>query len=36
MLYIDFPEGRLKLFGTLVFPKNTYMVRRAACRAAAS
>ncbi|KAK9820422.1 hypothetical protein WJX72_010106 [[Myrmecia] bisecta] len=26
VLYINFPEGRLKLFGTLVFPKNKYMV----------
>lgn len=28
MLYIDFPEGRLKFFGTLVFPRNRYLVLR--------
>ena len=28
MLYIDFPEGRLKFFGSLVFPKNRYLVLR--------
>ena len=28
MLYIELPEGRLKLFGTLVFPKNRYLVLR--------
>ena len=26
LLYINFPEGRLKFFGTIVFPKNKYMV----------
>ena len=26
MLYIDFPEGRLKFLGTLMFPANKYMV----------
>ena len=26
VLYINFPEGRLKFFGTIVFPKNKYMV----------
>ncbi|CAL8462872.1 g2406 [Coccomyxa elongata] len=26
VLYIDFPEGRLKFFGTLMFPSNKYMV----------
>lgn len=26
VLYVDFPDGRLKFFGTLVFPKNKYMV----------
>jgi hypothetical protein len=26
VFYIDFPSGRLKFFGTLVFPKNKYMV----------
>ena len=25
-MYIDFPEGRLKLFGTLMFPANKYLV----------
>lgn len=28
VLYIDFPEGRLKFFGTLTFPRNRYMVLR--------
>ncbi len=28
MLYIDFPEGRMKFFGTLVFPNNRYLVLR--------
>jgi hypothetical protein len=28
VMYLDFPTGRLKLFGTLVFPKNKYMVLR--------
>ncbi|BDA48133.1 probable DNA-binding protein RHL1 at N-terminal half [Coccomyxa sp. Obi] len=26
VLYIEFPEGRLKFFGTLMFPSNKYMV----------
>ncbi len=26
VLYMDFPEGRLKFFGTIVFPHNKYMV----------
>lgn len=26
VMYIDFPEGRLKLFGTLMFPANKYLV----------
>jgi hypothetical protein len=26
VLYIDFPEGRLKFLGTLTFPANKYMV----------
>lgn len=26
LLYIDFPEGRLKFSGTLMFPSNKYMV----------
>eukprot|EP00891_Asterochloris_glomerata_P006405 jgi/Astpho2/6405/Aster-x0281 len=26
VLYINFSEGRLKFFGTIVFPKNKYMV----------
>ena len=26
VLYIDFPGGRLKFLGTLVFPANKYMV----------
>ena len=29
VMYIDFPLGRLKLFGKLVFPKNKYMVLKA-------
>ena len=28
VLYIDFPEGRLKFMGTLFFPKNKYMTLR--------
>jgi len=28
VMYIDFPEGRLRLSGTLVFPKNKYIVLR--------
>ena len=28
VLYIELPEGRLKFFGTLVFPKNRYLVLR--------
>jgi hypothetical protein len=27
-MYLDFPEGRLKLFGSLVFPRNKYCVLR--------
>uniref|UniRef100_A0A7S3QK99 DNA-binding protein RHL1 n=1 Tax=Dunaliella tertiolecta TaxID=3047 RepID=A0A7S3QK99_DUNTE len=27
-MYIDFPNGRLKLFGTLVFPRNKYLLLR--------
>ena len=27
-MYIDFPEGRLKFKGTLMFPKTKYMVLR--------
>jgi hypothetical protein len=26
VMYLDFPQGRLKFFGTLVFPKNKYMM----------
>lgn len=26
VMYIDLPQGRLKLFGTLVFPHQKYMV----------
>ncbi|XP_062112800.1 DNA-binding protein RHL1 isoform X2 [Humulus lupulus] len=25
ILYIDFPQGRMKLFGTIVYPKNRYL-----------
>ncbi|KAH9532678.1 hypothetical protein CY35_18G011100 [Sphagnum magellanicum] len=25
ILYVDFPQGRLKLFGTIVYPKNKYL-----------
>ncbi|KAJ8628865.1 hypothetical protein MRB53_022188 [Persea americana] len=25
VLYIDFPQGRMKLFGTIVYPKNKYL-----------
>ncbi|KAG0577547.1 hypothetical protein KC19_5G164300 [Ceratodon purpureus] len=25
VLYVDFPQGRLKLFGTIVYPKNKYI-----------
>ncbi|CAL2262573.1 unnamed protein product [Prunus armeniaca] len=25
VLYLDFPQGRMKLFGTIVFPKNRYL-----------
>ncbi|XP_021888399.1 DNA-binding protein RHL1 isoform X3 [Carica papaya] len=25
VLYIDFPQGRMKLFGTIVYPKNRYL-----------
>eukprot|EP00887_Chlorella_sp_A99_P005088 scaffold25.g5088.t1 len=28
VMYIDFPQGRLKLFGTLVFPRTKYCVLR--------
>ena len=28
VMYINFPQGRLKLLGTLVFPRNKYMVLR--------
>lgn len=28
VMYLDFPQGRLKLFGSLVFPKSKYMVLR--------
>ena len=28
VMYIDFPEGRLRLRGTLIFPKNKYIVLR--------
>ena len=28
VMYIDFPEGRLKFFGTLMFPSNKYMILR--------
>lgn len=30
VMYLDFPQGRLKFFGTLVFPHNKYMVLRTA------
>lgn len=26
VLYFDFPQGRLKFLGTIVFPKNKYML----------
>lgn len=26
VMYIDFPLGRLKFLGTIVFPKNKYML----------
>lgn len=26
VLYVDFPQGRLKFFGTIVFPKTNYML----------
>jgi len=26
VLYVDFPQGRLKFLGTIVFPKNKYML----------
>lgn len=26
VLYIDFPQGRLKFYGTIVFPKTNYML----------
>ncbi|KAJ7536743.1 hypothetical protein O6H91_12G080800 [Diphasiastrum complanatum] len=25
ILYVDFPQGRLKMFGTIVYPKNKYL-----------
>ncbi|KAK9064485.1 hypothetical protein SSX86_015867 [Deinandra increscens subsp. villosa] len=25
IMYLDFPQGRMKLFGTIVFPKNRYL-----------
>ena len=28
VLYVDFPEGRMKFLGTLMFPANKYMVLR--------
>lgn len=28
VLYIDFPEGRLRFAGTIFFPKNKYMTLR--------
>ncbi len=28
VMYLDFPAGRLKLLGTLVFPKSKYVVMR--------
>lgn len=28
VMYMDFPEGRLKFFGTLMFPSNKYMILR--------
>ena len=27
-MYVDFPNGRLKFFGTLVFPANRYLLLR--------
>jgi len=26
VLYVDFPQGRLKFLGTIVFPKNKYLL----------
>lgn len=26
VLYIDFPQGRLKFYGTIIFPKTNYML----------
>lgn len=26
VLYVDFPDGRLKFLGTIVFPRNKYML----------
>ena len=26
VMYVDFPQGRLKFLGTIVFPKNKYML----------
>lgn len=28
-MYLEFPQGRMKLFGRLVFPKNKYIVLKA-------
>ena len=28
MMYVDFPTGRLKLFGTLCFPRTKYLALR--------
>ena len=32
VLYIDFPEGRMKFLGTLMFPANKYMVLKVGSR----
>ena len=32
VMYIDFPEGRLKFLGTIFFPKNKYMTLRFATK----
>lgn len=32
-MYLEFPTGRLKLFGTLLFPRNKYLVLRPAASA---
>eukprot|EP00252_Welwitschia_mirabilis_P008939 TRINITY_DN21206_c0_g1_i1.p1 TRINITY_DN21206_c0_g1~~TRINITY_DN21206_c0_g1_i1.p1 ORF type:complete len:446 (+),score=128.45 TRINITY_DN21206_c0_g1_i1:262-1599(+) len=26
VLYVDFPQGRMKFFGTIIYPKNKYMI----------